>query len=100
MCTPVLSAAVECACVGGVEGAGLKDPGARLQRQQLRVRRAKMAPSRAPLSSDRDPEFPSYEKAHIKSTSFGTLGSENAIPSIQLTSTILHIYSSTSRVII
>lgn len=31
-----------------------------------------MAPSRAPLSSDSDPEFPSYGKAHIKSTSFGT----------------------------
>lgn len=43
--------------------------------------------------------FPPMEKPTSSQPHLG-LGSENAIPSIQLTSTILHIYSSTSRVII
>lgn len=56
-------------------------------------------PARNSPSSDRDPEFSSYEKACIKLTSFLVLGSGNAMPNIQLIDIIFPIYSTMSRVI-
>lgn len=64
-----------------------------------RVRRARTVSARTTLSSDRDPEFTSYENAHIKLTLFLILGPGNSMPSIQLINIVFHIYSSTSRVI-
>lgn len=64
---------------------------------------ARTVPARTALSSNKDHQFPSYEKGHTKLTLFFTLfltvGTGNIMPSIQFINIIFHIYSSTSRII-